>query len=71
MLFLVKWNPPYPAWTLFLQFLNHVLNWMFQCQDVIRSKSDFTLAEVKLLNKNSQSATLLKKRPEKKTPSSI
>ena len=23
---------------IFLQFLNHVLNWMFQCQDVTSSK---------------------------------
>ena len=32
------------TWKLFLQFLN-VLNWMFQCQDVISSKPGFALAE--------------------------
>ena len=45
----------------FLLFLNHVLNWMFHCQDVIRSKPGFTLAEGKWSNQTPQSASLLKK----------
>ena len=34
---------------------------MFHCQDVIRSKPDFALAEGKWSNQTPQSATLLKK----------
>ena len=30
-----------------VQFSNHVLNWMFQCQYVISSKPGFVLAEGK------------------------
>ena len=41
--------------------LKSSLNWMFQCQDVIRSKPSFALAEGKCSNQTPQSATLLKK----------
>ena len=43
-------KPASATWKLFLQFLNHVLNWMFQFQDVISSKPGFALAEGKRLN---------------------
>ena len=43
-------KPVSPTWKLFLQFLNHDVNWMFQCQDKISSKPGFALAEEKWSN---------------------
>ena len=45
---------------IFLQFLNHVLNWMFQCQDVTSSKPGWPREMIKS-NQSPKSATLLKK----------
>ena len=48
MLFNVEFIKPVSATSkLFLQFLNHDLNWMLHCQEVISSKPGFALAERK------------------------
>ena len=57
-------KPVSATWKLFLQFLNHVLNWMFQCQDVISSKIGIFCVgrgEIIKSNQNPQSTTFLKK----------
>ena len=48
MLFPVELNQTKsPTSKLFLQFLNHVLSWMFECQDVISTKPGFALTQWK------------------------